>query len=201
MPGLHRLLHLLPPETAHNAALRTLPYLRFRRIEPPPSLAVEIAGLRLAHPLGLAAGFDKNAVIFAAMLRAGFAFVEVGTATPRPQAGNAKPRLFRLAEDRAIINRLGFNNEGQEAVARRLEGRGPGIVGANIGINKDSTDPVADYRLGLRRLQPLADYVTVNLSSPNTPGLRALQFRGLWSRCSQDSSRSGRHWAGTSPSS
>ncbi len=149
----------------------------FPRFEAPPRLAVDLAGLRLAHPIGLAAGFAKDAQSLRGLHRLGFSHLEVGTVTPRPQAGNPKPRLFRLPEDSALINRMGFNGAGLEVAARRLAARHPAgaIVGANIGINRDSTDPVGDYLLGLKKLYPLADYVTVNVSSPNTPGLRALQ--------------------------
>ncbi len=179
MPRAARLLHLLPPEAAHRAAIRLLPWLPPRRRAPRPRLAVRLAGLDLPHPVGLAAGFDKDAEAFASLLRQGFAWVEVGTVTPRPQPGNPRPRLFRLAADRAVVNRMGFNNAGAEAMARRLEGRrrGDGVVGVNIGINKDTADPGADYVVGLNRFHALADYVTVNVSSPNTPGLRALQQR------------------------
>ncbi len=143
---------------------------------PDPILATSLAGLPLAHPIGLAAGFDKNAEAPGALLRSGFALVECGTATPLPQAGNARPRLFRLTEDQAVINRMGFNNAGLEAFANGLARRpARGVVGANIGANKESADRVADYVAGLRRLWGLADYFTVNVSSPNTPGLRALQ--------------------------
>ncbi|HMR30185.1 MAG TPA: quinone-dependent dihydroorotate dehydrogenase [Geminicoccaceae bacterium] len=174
-----RLSRLLPPETAHRLAVRALPLLPSRAALASPRLRTRLCGLNLPNPVGLAAGFDKNAEAFAGALRQGFGWVEIGSVTPRPQAGNPKPRLFRLVEDEAVINRMGFNNDGLEAVAARLAGRDPsaGIVGANIGINKDSTDPVGDYVLGLRRLLPLVDYVTVNISSPNTPGLRGLQRR------------------------
>lgn len=174
-----RLSHLLPPETAHRLAVRALPLLPARPSVASPRLRTLLCGLDLPNPVGLAAGFDKNAEAFAGALRQGFGWVETGSVTPRPQAGNPKPRLFRLVEDEAVINRMGFNNDGLEAVAARLAGRDPsaGVVGANIGINKDSTDPVGDYVLGLRRLLPLVDYVTVNVSSPNTPGLRGLQRR------------------------
>ena len=174
-----RLAHLLPPETAHRLAIRALPLLPPRAAVTSPRLNTRLCGLTLPNPVGLAAGFDKNAEAFAGALRQGFGWVEIGSVTPRPQAGNPQPRLFRLVEDAAVINRMGFNNDGLEAVAARLAGRDPsaGIVGANIGINKDSTDPVGDYVLGLRRLLPLVDYVTVNISSPNTPGLRGLQRR------------------------
>jgi dihydroorotate dehydrogenase len=133
--------------------------------------------LNFPNPIGLAAGFDKNAAATEAMLGFGFGFVEAGTVTPRPQEGNPKPRIFRLREDRAVINRLGFNNEGLQAARERLlriQGR-PGIRGINIGANKDASDRVADYVTGLKELGPLASYVTVNISSPNTPGLRGLQ--------------------------
>ena len=177
-----RLLRLLPPEAAHRLAIRALALA-----PPPPAVAdaadprlrTSLAGIELPHPVCLAAGFDKNAEAFAPLRRLGFAAVEVGTVTPRPQAGNPRPRLFRLAADRAVVNRLGFNNAGLEAAAVRLARRrpGPGVVGANIGMNRDAGDPVADYRRGLERLYPLVDYLTVNVSSPNTPGLRALQRR------------------------
>lgn len=142
-----------------------------------PILRTELAGLQLPNPIGLAPGFDKNAQVFAPMLRAGFGFVECGTVTPLPQAGNPRPRLFRLTEDRAVINRMGFNNHGLEAFAARLARRGAGVVGANIGANKDSGDRIGDYVTGLQRLWGQASYFTINISSPNTPGLRALQTR------------------------
>jgi dihydroorotate dehydrogenase len=141
-----------------------------------PRLAVSALGLSFPNPLGLAAGFDKDAEVAGAMLKLGFGFTECGTVTPRPQAGNPRPRLFRLSEDRAVVNRMGFNNRGMEAMAARLGAR-RGIVGVNIGANKDSDDRPADYRVAFARLAPLADYVTVNISSPNTPGLRGLQNR------------------------
>ena len=172
-----RALHLLDAEDAHRAAILGLKLgLGPRDLAPDdPILVTTIAGLRLPNCVGLAAGFDKNAEIPAAMLRAGFGFVECGTVTPLAQAGNPRPRLFRLTEDRAVINRMGFNNDGLEAFTARLTRRGPGIVGANIGANKDAADRIADYVTGLKRAAPLCDYVTVNISSPNTPGLRALQ--------------------------
>lgn len=184
MPVVARLLHLLPPETAHRAAIRGLPWLPCRALPDLPRLRLRLAGLDLPHPVGLAAGFDKNAQAHAALLRQGFAFVEAGTVTPRPQAGNPRPRLFRLPADRALINRLGFNNEGIAAVAARLAGRDRriGVVGLNIGMNKDAPDPAADYARGLEAFRDLADYVTVNVSSPNTPGLRALQQRDALAR-------------------
>jgi dihydroorotate dehydrogenase len=171
-------LKRLPAETAHRAAINGL------KIASPaqapssdPRLLVEVLGLKFPNPLGLAAGFDKNAEVPGAMLRLGFGFVEVGTLTPRPQAGNARPRLFRLREDAAVINRYGFNNEGFERARARLERRPPGLIGVNLGANKDAADRVEDYALGVRTFAPLADYLTINVSSPNTPGLRDLQRR------------------------
>jgi len=141
-----------------------------------PRLRTQIAGLDLPNPVGLAAGYDKNAVAIAPLLRAGFGFVELGAVTPRPQLGNPRPRLFRLSEDRAIINRFGFNNQGMEAIAPRLAARPKhGIVGLNLGANKDSDDRDADYVRVLEKCGPLVDFVTVNISSPNTERLRDLQ--------------------------
>jgi dihydroorotate dehydrogenase len=178
---LTRALHVLGPEEAHRLALMGLKAgLGPQDASPPaPILATTLAGLALAHPVGLAAGFDKNAEVPDAMLTAGFGFVECGTTTPMPQSGNPRPRLFRLTADRAVINRLGFNNRGQEAFAVALSARRrAGVVGANIGANKDSADRVADYVAGLEGLWGLADYFTINISSPNTPGLRQLQEHG-----------------------
>lgn len=182
MTDLHglatRALHVLDPEDAHTAALAGLKLgLGPRSPADDPILATELAGLTLPNPVGLAPGFDKNAEVFGPMLRAGFGFVECGTVTPKPQVGNPRPRLFRLTEDRAVINRMGFNNEGLETYAARLARRGPGVVGANFGANKDSDDRIADYVTGLTRLWGLASYFTINISSPNTPGLRALQTK------------------------
>ena len=171
-------LRRMEPETAHDLTLRALELgLNPRGGGDDPILATEIAGLRLPNPIGLAAGFDKDARVSAPLLRAGFGWVEAGTVTPRPQAGNPRPRLFRLPEDRAVINRMGFNNGGLDAFAARLarRDRARGVVIANIGANKDSADRIGDYVAGLERLWPLADGFTVNISSPNTPGLRALQ--------------------------
>jgi dihydroorotate dehydrogenase len=175
------LLFSFEPETAHAmsiAALRTgLP------LGMPSSgdyrLRVEVAGLSLANPLGMAAGYDKNAEVPDGLLGLGFGFVEVGTVTPLAQEGNPKPRIFRLGADHAVINRLGFNNDGHDEMYRRLTARRQraGVVGVNIGANKDSADRIADYRLGVERFGPLASYLTVNISSPNTPGLRSLQDR------------------------
>ncbi|PWL19210.1 dihydroorotate dehydrogenase (quinone) [Falsochrobactrum shanghaiense] len=146
-----------------------------------PALALKVAGLQFPNPLGMAAGYDKNAQVPDALLRLGFGFTEIGTITPRPQSGNPRPRIFRLTEDDAVINRLGFNNEGHDAVFERLSRRAgkSGIVGVNIGANKDAEDRVADYVAGIRRFYQLARYFTVNISSPNTPGLRNLQSREI----------------------
>jgi dihydroorotate dehydrogenase len=168
----------LDPEDAHRLALRALsalPILRLARDD--PKLRVSAFGLDFPNPVGLAAGFDKNAEVPDAALRLGFGFVEVGTLTPRPQAGNPRPRVFRLPTDEGVINRLGFNNEGVEAARTRLDARAGrlGIVGVNVGANRDSKDRIADYVTGIERLAPFASYLTVNVSSPNTPGLRQLQ--------------------------
>ena len=173
-----RALHVLDPEDAHRFTIRALQAgLGPGSGADDPILATEVAGLRLPNCVGLAPGFDKNAEVFGPMLRAGFGFVECGTVTPLAQAGNPRPRLFRLSEDQAVINRMGFNNEGLEAFAGRLARRGPGIVGANIGANKEAEDRIGDYVTGLTRLWGLASYFTINISSPNTPGLRALQTK------------------------
>lgn len=172
------LLRKLEPETAHRAALAALGLAG--AVAPPcdPRLRVAAFGLDFVNPLGLAAGFDKNAQAAPGLLGAGFGFIEVGTLTPRPQSGNPKPRLFRLPQDGALVNRLGFNNDGYEAAHRRLERRRPsGIVGVNIGPNRDAVDRVADYVLGVRTFADVASYLTINVSSPNTPGLRDLQQR------------------------
>jgi dihydroorotate dehydrogenase len=176
--GVARALHLLDAEDAHGVTIRALEAgLGPRAAAPDPILATTVAGLSLPNCVGLAPGFDKNAQVFGPMLAAGFGFVECGTVTPLPQAGNPRPRLFRLSEDQAVINRMGFNNQGLEAFAARLARRGPGVVGANIGANKDATDRIADYVTGLTRLWGQASYFTLNISSPNTPGLRALQTK------------------------
>jgi dihydroorotate dehydrogenase len=175
-PLLRPLVFLMDGERAHRGTINALKLLPAGEPKPDPLLSVRLAGLDFPNPIGLAAGFDKDAEVFGQVLRLGFGFAEVGTLTPLPQAGNAKPRLFRLAEDRAVINRMGFNNGGLEAARARLMKRGAGgIVGINIGANKDSPDRIADYVTGVRTMAPLADYLTVNISSPNTPGLRALQ--------------------------
>ncbi len=174
-----RLLRQLPAETAHQMTLALASAAGPLLPSPTPDdarLGVKAFGLSFPNPIGLAAGFDKDARIPGAMAKFGFGFVECGTVTPRPQAGNPRPRLFRLSEDQAVINRMGFNNGGMEAAAANLKARrGRGIVGINIGANKDSADRIKDYALCFERLAPLADYVTVNVSSPNTPGLRGLQ--------------------------
>lgn len=179
---LRPLLFRLDPERAHGLALRALSAMPAprRRNAGRGALATHVAGLAFPNPVGLGAGFDKDAVAANGLLGAGFGFVEVGTLTPRPQAGNPKPRLFRLVEDRAVINRMGFNNGGAGKAAERLarRDRRTGVVGINIGANKDSPDRIADYREAFRIVAPLADYVTINISSPNTPGLRALQDKG-----------------------
>ena len=172
------LLRWFDPEDAHRMAiqgLRLLPPVRLRPDD--PKLAVRAFGLNFPNPIGMAAGFDKSAEAPDALLRLGFGFVEVGSVTPRPQAGNPRPRLFRLERDEAVINRMGFNNEGAEAVLRRLAARARlgGIVGVNIGANKDSADRVGDYVRLIETLAPVASYFTINVSSPNTPGLRNLQ--------------------------
>jgi len=173
-------LHCLPAEFAHTITLHALK----RGLVPPqpefshPSLEVTLWGRTFPNPVGLAAGFDKNAEVFNEMLSLGFGFVETGSVTPKPQPGNPKPRLFRLKTDKAIINRMGFNNLGLEVYADNLT-RTPhkGLVGVNLGKNKDTQDAALDYEIGAKRLAPLADYLVINVSSPNTPGLRALQGR------------------------
>jgi dihydroorotate dehydrogenase len=176
-PLLRPLVFRFEAERAHLLSLSALEIAPKRK--PPafdPRLAIEVAGLRFPSPVGLAAGYDKDARVPDAMLGLGFGFIEVGTLTPRPQAGNPQPRLFRLVEDRAVINRMGFNNGGQDAAFARLAGRRrQGIVGVNVGANKDAEDRIADYAAGVGMMAPVADYLTINISSPNTPGLRALQ--------------------------
>jgi len=177
-------LHLLDPEDAHRATIAGLALgLGPRAPAHHPMLATEIAGISLPNCIGLAPGFDKNAEVFGPMLASGFGFVECGTVTPLPQAGNPRPRLFRLTPDQAVINRMGFNNEGLEAFAARLARRGAGVVGANIGANKEAEDRIADYVTGLERLWGMADYFTVNISSPNTPGLRGCRPGRLLRSC------------------
>jgi dihydroorotate dehydrogenase len=191
-PLIRPWLFRLDAEQAHRA---TIALLKLRTgtgfpPEPPstPALETRVAGLTFPNPVGLAAGFDKDAEVPEQMLSLGFGFVEVGTLTPLPQTGNDRPRLFRLAEDEAVINRMGFNNRGQADARRRLDRRarwrGPstslrtGVIGVNIGANKDSPDRIADYVAGVEAMAPVADYLTINISSPNTPGLRQLQDEG-----------------------
>eukprot|EP01035_Chromulina_nebulosa_P001408 gene1408-1882_t len=172
------MLRLLDPEDAHRLALRGLRMLPYARPRPDDSkLAVRAFGLNFPNPVGIAAGFDKNAEVPDALLRLGFGFAEIGSVTPKPQSGNPRPRIFRLERDEAIINRLGFNNEGAEVVLRRLAARAQhgGIVGVNVGANKDSVDRIDDYVRLIETFAPVASYFTVNVSSPNTPGLRNLQ--------------------------
>lgn len=184
------LLYALDPEDAHRLAIRML-----QVVPMPPAAADEkrlttrVFGLNFSNPIGIAAGFDKHAEVADALLRTGFGFVEVGTVTPQPQPGNPRPRLFRLDADQAVINRLGFNSEGADAVLRRLAARarvrakggakGGGIVGINVGANKDARNRVADYVRLIEKFATVASYVTVNISSPNTPGLRDLQQAGV----------------------
>jgi dihydroorotate dehydrogenase len=172
------ILRALDPEDAHQLALRGLRLMPVHDARPDdPKLAVHTLGLTFSNPVGVAPGFDKNAEVPDALLRLGFGFVEVGTVTPRPQAGNPRPRVFRLDADEAVINRFGFYNDGQAAVAARLAGRirARGIVGVNVGANRDSADRIADYVRLIQVFAPISDYITVNVSSPNTPGLRDLQ--------------------------
>jgi dihydroorotate dehydrogenase len=174
-------LFALDAERAHALSVKALTsgMVRPRLPRPDPRLAVELAGLTFPSPLGMAAGYDKNAEVPDALLRLGFGFAEVGTITPLPQPGNPKPRIFRLIDDRAVINRFGFNSQGHEAVLQRLKARAgrPGIVGVNIGANKDSQNRIEDYVLGIRNFYSVASYFCVNISSPNTQGLRDLQAR------------------------
>jgi dihydroorotate dehydrogenase len=171
------LLLTLDPERAHDLTLKTLELGLYPRAEGPDDkrLAQKLFGLDFPNPIGMAPGFDKNARVPRQLLEMGFGFVEVGTLTPCPQSGNPAPRVFRSHADRAVINALGFNNEGQGAALRRLKTRPRGIVGVNLGANRDSKDRVADYAEGITRMAPVADYFTINISSPNTPGLRDLQ--------------------------
>jgi dihydroorotate dehydrogenase len=171
------LLHALDPERAHDLAIKSLELGLYPRATAPddPRLAQTLWGVNFRNPVGMAAGFDKDARVFAPLLATGFGFVEIGTLTPKPQKGNPSPRIFRSAADGAIINRLGFNNEGQASALGRLSGGRNGVVGVNIGAGKDSEDRVGDYVSGIGRMSAVADYLTINISSPNTPGLRDLQ--------------------------
>lgn len=174
-------LFCLDPETAHGLSIQALkaglPVAKSPRHD--NRLRTTVAGVVFDNPLGMAAGYDKSADVPDALITLGFGFAEVGTVTPLPQAGNPKPRIFRLEKDGAVINRLGFNNDGHDAAERRLAARAwrAGTVGVNVGANKDSADRIRDYELGVARFAPLAAYLTVNISSPNTPGLRDMQAR------------------------
>ncbi len=186
-PLVRPFIFMMDPEKAHNLTIKLLglglsPVL-FKGKDA-TSLKTNVLGLNFDNPIGLAAGFDKNADVMDAMLGEGFGFVEAGTVTPKPQAGNPLPRLFRLKEDKAVINRFGFNNEGLDVFTAKLRARQlkkgqlkKGIVGANVGANKDADDRTLDYVTGIKALYGLCDYFTVNISSPNTPGLRALQSK------------------------
>jgi dihydroorotate dehydrogenase len=198
-------LRLLDPEDAHRLALRALKIPPFvKLVADDPHLAVRAFGLNFPNPVGMAAGFDKHAEVPDALLRLGFGFVEVGTVTPVPQAGNPRPRVFRLNRDQGVINRLGFNSQGAEAVLRRLAARaeGGGIVGVNIGANRESADRIADYVRLIETFAPVVSYFSVNISSPNTPGLRELQqakvFDDLLARVMEARARMSRQ-AGTTP--
>jgi dihydroorotate dehydrogenase len=189
MPNLYPLirpaLRRLPPEAARDLTLWALEAglgrfmaARAAQTPDPPILAQRLWGLDFPNPVGLAAGYDKDARVPEAMRRFGFGFVEIGTVTPRPQAGNPKPRVFRLDRDQAVVNRMGFNSGGLDPVIDRLSQRPRlGVIGVNLGKNRDASDPAADYVEGIRRTAPLADYLVINISSPNTPGLRDLQRR------------------------
>lgn len=180
-PFFRPLIHAFPAETAHNFSIAALAagLLPPQRLAPNPMLQQTLFGLDFSHPVGMAPGFDKNAEVAGALFAQGFSFVEVGTVTPKPQPGNPKPRLFRLSEDEAVINRMGFNNKGLDYFVANLQRvkKNGGMLGANIGKNKDSVDAAEDYVTGLQAVYPFADYITVNISSPNTPGLRSLQKR------------------------
>ena len=174
------LLRMLDPETAHGLAIKALKnnFVPRPSLYEDPILRIEVWNKEFANPIGLAAGFDKNAEVVDGMLAQGFGFVEAGSVTARPQSGNPRPRLFRLKKDMAVINRIGFNSEGAHAVADRLQGRQRvGVVGINLGKNKNSRDAAFDFVEGIRVLVPFADYMVLNVSSPNTPGLRNLQSR------------------------
>ncbi|MDJ0920998.1 MAG: quinone-dependent dihydroorotate dehydrogenase [Henriciella sp.] len=191
------LVRRLPPEAAHTATVKGLKTgFGLPQIDPAQwetEVTLPKSGLTLPNPIGLAAGFDKNAEVIKPLMRFGFGFVECGTVTPNPQPGNPKPRLFRLNQDRAVINRMGFNNQGLDRFTRRLKiafkANLPGRIGANVGANKTSTDFIADYEVGISTVLPFCDYLTINVSSPNTPGLRDLQAKSalqeLLTRCGQ----------------
>lgn len=196
---------LLDPEDAHRLAIRALSLMPRR--EPPADdsrLAVSAFGLHFPNPVGMAAGFDKNAEVPDAVLGLGFGFAEAGTVTPLPQTGNPRPRVFRLLEDEAVVNRLSFNNQGYAAVDARMRRRPrKGIVGINVGANKDSTDRIADYANGVEKFMPTASYLTINISSPNTPGLRDLHaaesLKELIDRVQEARERAARAGSGRKP--
>ncbi len=199
------LLRLLDPEDAHRLAILALKIPPYVKLVPnDPRLAVRAFGLNFPNPVGMAAGFDKHGEVPDALLKLGFGFVEVGTVTPQPQVGNPRPRLVRLNADEGVINRLGFNSDGAAAVLRRLAARANrgGIVGVNIGANKEAVDRIADYVRMIETFAPVASYFTVNISSPNTPGLRQLQqgkvFDELLARVMEARARMSRS-AGTTP--
>ena len=179
-----KIIRKFPPEISHNITLKLLQLsFRQKRVLDNPILYQHIFGYDFSNPIGMAAGFDKNVEVVAPLLNLGFGFVEAGTITPEPQYGNNKPRVFRLSEDSSIINHLGFNNKGSEYAAKKLKklnlnSLSKGIVGINIGKNKNSSNYIDDYSYCLEKLGPLAHYVTINVSSPNTPGLRDIQNRG-----------------------
>ena len=199
------LLRMLDPEDAHRLAIRALKFPPFvKLVADDPRLAVRAFGLNFPNPIGMAAGFDKHAEVPDALLALGFGFVEVGTVTPEPQAGNPRPRIFRLPRDEGVINRLGFNSEGADAVLRRLAARANagGVVGVNVGANRESVDRIADYVRLIETFAPVVSYFSVNISSPNTPGLRELQqakvFDDLLARVMDARSRMSKE-AGTTP--
>ena len=179
-----KILRLLPPELSHTITINFLKYFKVRQKNIEDSILEQhLMGLDFTNPIGLAAGFDKNAEVMHSMFSFGFGFLEVGTITPQPQSGNSKPRVFRLSEDKAIINSLGFNNKGIKKVKKNLINHKKSylnnkIVGVNIGKNKNSSEAIDDYLIGLEQLGDLASYITINISSPNTEGLRDLQLRG-----------------------
>jgi dihydroorotate dehydrogenase len=174
------LLFMIDAESAHSMTIGALKAMPVQSVTHDPFLATRVGGLDLPNPVGLAAGFDKHGEVPDAMLSLGFGFVEVGTVTPLPQPGNPRPRLFRLVADRAVINRFGFNSVGIEGALANLRRRkGGGVVGVNVGANKDSADRIADYAAGVAAFRDIADYLTINISSPNTPGLRGLQGEPL----------------------
>jgi dihydroorotate dehydrogenase len=172
---LKSLLFLLDPESAHRITISYLKFARFKKPKLYEVLQSEVFGLNFQNPIGIAAGFDKNGEVAHNLINLGFGFSEVGTVTPKPQPGNPKPRVFRLKDDRAIINRLGFNSVGFREVKTRLEKIGDNIIGVNIGANKNSKDFSEDYIKGIKFFSTLASYITINISSPNTPGLRNLE--------------------------